>query len=411
MLLGDAHIEETLREAGREAREPGPGRHPGSDCADPIVLGGEAHQLFGERGGVALWPAAALGLRWHWLLGRVDQAQVDRRQARTMEADAVELGGGIALSLHGLDMDQHRSPQCEGALEDLLHLGHVVPVEDADVGDPHVLEEAHLGPRALEALLGEGEHVEEQPPDDRDPRQHPLGGRLGALVGGRQTQLVQLRREAADRTADAHLVVVEHDQEPMLRVAEMVQRLHRQPALQRSVAHADRDALASGLIRRFTPVEDVVIALRATGETAHPVELAKGVEPLEAAGEQLVSIGLMAGVPHDPVTWRVEHAMESERDLDGAQGAGQVPAGDPHGADHLLAQLGGERAELSGRHPPQLRWVGQRRKDLAGFGALHRRESIGQGWEEVSRGTLSGNRRSWPPRTPRERRTRGRALV
>ena len=216
----------------------------------------------------------------------------------------------------------------------------------------------------------------------------------------------------------------------MLRVAEMVQRLHRQPALQRSVAHADRDALAAGRVsggsqvtgRRqphrnadscagMPAVEDVVIALRATGETAHPVELAKGVEPLEAAGEQLVSIGLMAGVPHDPVTWRVEHAMESERDLDGAQGAGQVPAGDPHGADHLLAQLGGERAELSGRHPPQLRWVGQRRKDLAGFGALHRRESIGQGWEEVSRGTLSGNRRSWPPRTPRERRTRGRALV
>ncbi len=100
-----------------------------------------------------------------------------------MEADAVLLSRRVAAALHRLHVDQDRCVEREGTLEGVLQLGQVVPVQDADVGDPHVLEEADLGPGALERLLAEGERVEQRLADDRDARQRPLAGLLRLLVG------------------------------------------------------------------------------------------------------------------------------------------------------------------------------------------------------------------------------------
>jgi len=54
--------------------------------------------------------------------------------------------GRVAAALDGLDVDENRCRDLERGLEGALELVEVVTVEDADVCDPHVLEEADFGP-------------------------------------------------------------------------------------------------------------------------------------------------------------------------------------------------------------------------------------------------------------------------
>ena len=64
--------------------------------------------------------------------------------------------------------------------------------------------------------------------------------------------------------------------------------------------------------------EGVVFALRALGEARQAVRLAQGADPVAAAGEDLVRVGLVAHVPDQPVARRVEHVMQRHRQLDDA---------------------------------------------------------------------------------------------
>ena len=151
----------------------------------------------------------------------------------------------------------------------------------------------------------------------------------------------------------------------MLDVADVVERLHRQAGADGRVADADRDPLTSRRIgcraevagrcqpdpdadagARVAAIEDVVVALPAPREAADPVDLAQRLESVPSAGQELVCVGLVAGVPHDPVARRVHDPVQGEGDLDGAERAREMPAGRLDGADHLLAHLGGERLEL-----------------------------------------------------------------
>ena len=83
-------------------------------------------------------------------------------------------------------------------------------------------------------------------------------------------------------------------------------------------------------------------------EAADAAELAERPEPLEAAGQELVRIGLVAGVPDDPVARRLEQPVERDRELDDAEAAAEVAAGRRDGRDDRLADLGGEPVELGG---------------------------------------------------------------
>ena len=148
-------------------------------------------------------------------------------------------------------------------------------------------------------------------------------------------------RERADRRADRHLVVVDDDEHLGLALADVVERLERQAAHQRRVADDDRDPLeavaqVAGLgqalgDRQAGPgvaaVEHVVRRLGAPREAADAVELAQRAEPVEAAGQELVRVGLVAGVPDDPVARRLEQPMERDRQLDDAERRAEVAAG------------------------------------------------------------------------------------
>src|SRR6185295_17466124 len=79
-------------------------------------------------------------------------------------------------------------------------------------------------------------------------------------------------------------------------------------------------------------VEDIMRRLRAAREAPHAIELAERPEALESAGQQLVRVGLVAGVLDDPVPRRLEQAVKRDRQLDHAERRTEVPARARHRA-------------------------------------------------------------------------------
>ena len=188
-------------------------------------------------------------------------------------------------------------------------------------------------------------------------------------VGGRLR--VGERGDVGDRRGVAAAVVVEHDDDAPAAVAEVVERLVGHPTGHRAVAdHGDDVAVrvAPGVTgggepvgvredRRGVAVLDVVVAAllarRVAGEAAGLAQLG---EPGAAPGHHLVDVGLVAGVPEDGVARRLEHAVQGQRQLDGAEVGAEVAAGLGDGRDDevtdLTAQLGqfriGELTEVLG---------------------------------------------------------------
>ena len=84
-------------------------------------------------------------------------------------------------------------------------------------------------------------------------------------------------------------------------------------------------------------------------------------------GDDLVHVGLVAGVPQHDVAGRVEDAVHGEGELDRAEVGAEVPAGPGtgDGIDDELADLAGELVEFWVGEPPEV------------FGAAHRIEEHG----------------------------------
>ena len=75
------------------------------------------------------------------------------------------------------------------------------------------------------------------------------------------------------------------------------------------------------------------------GKGARPSLLLDGVEPVAAAGQHLVRIGLVPDVPDQAVVRRVEDVVQRDRELDRAEAGGEVPAARGDGLDEVVAQF------------------------------------------------------------------------
>ena len=335
-------VEEAVRELGLELRQAGAGRHAGGDPDDPPVRARQLDQLGHEdrrvvrglrlgprqgrrRGGVVghrLGRHLPVGPRA--VVGVGARVEGHRRQGRAVEADLVGLGRLVAAALLGADVDDRRPGQRQRAPQRAEERAEVVPRHDADVGDPEILEQlAGLG-EVDDRLAEPPAQLEHGGSDDRDALDGPVVGALALAPRPRQLDLREVLGERADGRADRHLVVVEHDQQLGLALADVVERLERQAAHQRRVADDDRDPLQSvPHVARLgqalgdgqagagvAAVEHVMDRFAAAREPPDAVDLAERPEPVEAAGQQLVRIGLVAGVPDDPVTRRLEQAVE-----------------------------------------------------------------------------------------------------
>ena len=82
--------------------------------------------------------------------------------------------------------------------------------------------------------------------------------------------------------------------------------------------------------------------------TSLAVALAQRADAVAASGQDLVRIGLVADVPNQPVSRRIENVMQRDSELDHAEAGAEMAAGRRDGVDGLNAQFVSDLPQLSG---------------------------------------------------------------
>ncbi len=209
-------------------------------------------------------------------------------------------------------------------------------------------------------------------------RRVPRSGRVVQVPGRARSR--RGRRPRGRRGEPRHRrrvgapVVVQDDDDVRAGGPDVVQRLVGDATGQGAVAddgdHASRvspepaghrQPVGVGERRRGVAVLDEVVGgLGAVGVAGEAAALAQPGELLLAAGDQLVHVGLVAGVPHDGVVGRREHAVQCERELDDAEVRAQVAPGLGDTRDEEPADLRRKRLQLHRVHRPKP--LGRRRQ-------------------------------------------------
>ena len=196
-------------------------------------------------------------------------------------------------------------------------------------------------------------------------------GMLGWLLRSSRPCTFADRFDTVGRVAAT--VVVEHDDHAPLVVAEVVERLVGHAAGHRTVADDGDDVAvvggagvagdrhAVGVAEHgggVAVLDEVVPALLAVGIARHAVRLPQLREHRRATGDDLVHVGLVAGVPQDRVLRRLEHAVQGERQLDRAEVRAEVPGVLGDGFDDEVADLAGQSVDLGVRQAAEVARLG-----------------------------------------------------
>ena len=344
MLLGDADVEELLRHALGEMGKAGATGHRASDADDLGIGPGEPRERLTE-----------------------DILVVRGRAGRGLSAltgDRVEGSGAVKLlrmrdrrlesfALLGQDVDDDRHVAVLRKLEVLLERLQIVSVHRPQVAQPEFFEQRRLDEEVLRLALplhvhpihlhARGEALEE--------RLHVVMELVVRLV---RADPVEVIRDRPDILRDRPLVVVEDHDQPLGRADDIVQRLERDSAGERSIAaHGDHVLLGSAQVAGRGHAEGrgkrgagvsrpkrIVRAFPAIEETAGAAGLPQAPEEFAAAPrQQLVHVALVGDVEDELVVRRVEHPMQRDRQLDDAQVGTDVPAVLGGDRDELLANL------------------------------------------------------------------------
>ncbi len=336
MLLGDAHVDEAVRELGLEEMEAGAGGHSGGDGHDAPILPGQLDQLGGEVERVVAWPGAGrrsggfrgsaavrgspgyvlVARRFHrrivdaargrhraflasergagesLLAGRGDHSGVSSlgqfghgRQSCAVEGDLIALGRSVAPALVRPDVDQNRARDVEGGPEDVLQAPNVVAGDDAQVGDSQIFEQlARLGEVDHHAADAAGQ-LEGGLADDGQGLDETVVGSLALLPRRRELERGEVLGKRPDRRADRHGVVVQDDQQLRLAVADVVESFQREAADERGVADDDRDPFhrVAKVARRRQALCDRETGARVTAVEDVVFRLAAAREAADAA--------------------------------------------------------------------------------------------------------------------------------
>ena len=107
---------------------------------------------------------------------------------------------------------------------------------------------------------------------------------------------------------------------------------------------------------------DVVLGLEDRAERGQALVLADRRQPLAAPGEDLVRVGLVADVPEDLVAGRVEHAVQGDGELAGAEVGAEVAADLADRVDDVAAHLLRDLLQLALVEPVQVGGAVDRRR-------------------------------------------------
>ncbi len=235
-------------------------------------------------------------------------------------------------------------------------------VDRADVGESQLFEDL----RVVDELLHRVLHALAQLDELRALRKLLDKVReliLGAVVLRIGAEPVEVLAHRADVRGDRHLVVVEDDDQRVIEIPGIVERLVRHAAGQRAVAdHGDRVStilpVRLALLSDAHPerggdrggcvpgAEGVVLALLTAEEAGHAAFLAQGAEPVLAARHHLVRVRLVPDVPNNLVLRGVEDIVKGDRELDRSEARAEMAAGLRHGGDKRLADVRGKLDQL-----------------------------------------------------------------
>ena len=288
-----------------------------------------------------------------------------------MELAGILLRKRIALALHRVDVDQHRSVLLLRPLQHVAQAGQVVAVNGPQIGEAHVLEQGTAGPESffqgrLDPVVEAVQAVLHRPLAKETPI--PL---FEMVVGRLAAQATQMGGHGPHVGVDGHAVVVENDDQRLPGGPGVVEALVGQAAGQGAVADKGQDAVilalqgpGSGHAQRhghrvggMARDESVVLALVGLGEAGQAVQLPQGGELLLTPRQGLVDVALVAHVEPQPVRGGVEHPVDGHSQLHGPQVGSQMAAGPGYIFDQklpqLLTQLGQlglvQRLDVSGR--------------------------------------------------------------
>ena len=218
----------------------------------------------------------------------------------------------------------------------------------------------------------------------------PGDGRIG-------NDLVQIPRDRPHILVDRPRIVVQHHDQPAGLRGNVVHRLERD-AVGKCRVPAQRDdmLLAAGHVPRHRHAQRRAerrarvagAAFRPQHEAVEAPRLADRIEPVIAAGQQFVHIGLVGNVEDEAVARRVEDVVQGQRQLDDAQVGADVAAGLRDAHNQPLAYLLGKLRQLRNRQPLHIR----RRLDpdqqffhaFAYFGPLHPLAASAPSWPQPS---------------------------
>ena len=352
MLLGNAHVVIAVREAPMKLHHARAFAH----------RRGDAHQALVLRGHVAQPLAKHLGKGGLGGGGGRDNADLRVELARAVVSDGVHFGQLVALAFFGDHVQKLRAVQ----LADVLQRGdegvEVVPVDGADVVEAEILKQRGRHHHAFGMLLQLFRQLQQR----GDIFQHAFAHATGGGVKLAAHQLRQIAVQRPHRWADAHVVVVQDDQQIAIEHPGVVHGLKGHAGRHGPVANHRNGAALFALAlgghghaqggrdagRRVRGAKGVVRAFAAHRKARDAAQLAQRGHALAPTGEDFVRVGLVAHVPHDAVVGGVEDVVQRHRQLHRAQVGAQMPPGFRDAVEHVGPQLVGQHRQLgAGQHP------------------------------------------------------------
>ena len=266
-----------------------------------------------------------------------------------MPFDRIRLGRCISFAFAGDDVKQLRPAQLFDVPQRRDERLDVVAIDGSDVIEAHLLEQSAGQHHPLQMFLRAARKL----PDGRHLPQHLLAALAQMRIHAPRQRSREIIRQGAHVLRNRHVVVIQDDQQIRRQRAGMIEGLKGHAGGQRAIPD-DRDrasilAASCGRHRhterradrgaRVAHAEGVVLAFGSGRERGEAAILFDGVQKLAATGQHFVRIGLMTHVPHQPVIGCIEDVMQGDRQLDGAQSGGKMPAPRADALDQELPQL------------------------------------------------------------------------
>ena len=209
VLLGNADIKKSVFMFARKSVESSADGHRGGYGAHAVIAGREATHDIAEFARKAR-------------TGRERLAGIYIKLRDSVELLGRTLGKIITLALESIDMEKYGFVILLCHLKRFAELLDIVPVNRTDIVKSEILEPRIGIDNALQCALYIKRGIRKLISDDRDMFQELFGVRFHAVIFRLCSDDGKITRHRADIFGDRHLVIIEHDYEPVVRSAGVV---------------------------------------------------------------------------------------------------------------------------------------------------------------------------------------------